>query len=66
MSRNVILYVYFIFYFPSLLTCLTCCYETGVEVSQSVGGICEVLPEDKASVVQRAAAAAARAAHQRV
>lgn len=41
-------------------------FPAGVEVSQSVGGLCEVLPADQASVVQRAAAAAARSADQRV
>lgn len=40
--------------------------QAGVEVSQSVGRICEVLPEDEASVVQRPAPAAARTAEQRV
>lgn len=40
--------------------------QAGVEVSQGVGGICEVLPEDEASVVQRAATAAARPTDERV
>lgn len=34
----------------------------GVEVSQGVGRLCEMLPEDQASVVQRPAAAALRSA----
>lgn len=38
----------------------------GVEVSKGVGGIREVLPEDKAAVVQRALTAATRSAHERV
>lgn len=38
----------------------------GVEVSQGVGGIREVLPEDEASVVQRSPTAAARTADQHV
>lgn len=41
-------------------------FPAGVEVSQSVGGLCKVLPADQASVVQRAAAAATRSADQRV
>lgn len=40
--------------------------SVGVEISQSVGGLCEVLPEDQASVVQRSPAAAACSADQRV
>lgn len=38
----------------------------GVEVSQGVGGIREVLPEDEASVIQRAPSAAASATDERV
>lgn len=38
----------------------------GVEVPQSVGGLCKVLPEDQAPVVQRAPAAAACPADQRL
>lgn len=46
--------------------CLSNIGPVGVEVSQGVGGVCEVLPEDEASVVQRAPAAAARTADERV
>lgn len=46
---------------------LSACFPSaGVEVSQGVGGLRQVLPEDQASVVQRPAAAAAGAAQQRV
>lgn len=41
-------------------------FPVGVEVSQGVGGLCEMLPEDEASVVQRSPAAAAGTADQRV
>lgn len=34
----------------------------GVEVSEGVGRVCEMLPEDKAPVVQRSPAAALRSA----
>lgn len=43
-----------------------CFPPVGVEVSQGMGGLCEVLPEDEASVVQRAATAAACTADERV
>lgn len=41
----------------------SCFYPPGVEVSQGMGRIREVLPEDKASVLQRAPSAAASAAN---
>lgn len=36
-----------------------------MEVSEGVGGVCEVLPEDEAAVLQRALTAATRTAHER-
>lgn len=51
--------------FPGL-TLVTPDSRAGVEVSQGVGRVCEVLPEDEASVVQRPPAAPLRSAHQHV